>query len=70
MTENHVHAIPSRVGRKKLWSENVNLTLPEGAKAKMDALLEEGEDRLDLIRTAIDRELKRRSKARDTKPGS
>lgn len=32
----------------------------------MDALLEDGEDRLDLIRTAIDRELKRRSKARKT----
>lgn len=51
------------MGRKKLWAENVNLTLPEGAKARMDAALEPGEDRLDLIRAAIERELKRRAKA-------
>jgi Arc/MetJ-type ribon-helix-helix transcriptional regulator len=50
------------VGRKKLWSENINLTLPEGAKARMDAALEEGEDRLDLIRAAIERELRRRER--------
>jgi hypothetical protein len=50
------------VGRKKLWAENVNLTLPEGAKARMDAALDEGEDRLDLIRAAIERELARRSR--------
>lgn len=30
----------------------------------MDAALEEGEDRLDLIRDAIERELKRRAKAK------
>jgi len=54
------------VGRKKLWHENINLTLPEGAKARMDSVLEEGEDRLDLIRDAIDREVKRRQrKAKD-----
>ena len=60
LTKIHVHATPRRMGRKKLWAENVNLTLPEGAKARMDAALREGEDRLDLIREAIDRELKRR----------
>jgi Arc/MetJ-type ribon-helix-helix transcriptional regulator len=54
--------MPRRMGRKKLWSENINLTLPEGAKARMDAALEEGEDRLDLIREAIERELKRRER--------
>lgn len=64
MTQNHVHATQSRMGRKKLWAENVNLTLPEGAKARMDAALEEGEDRLDLIRAAIARELKRREKTK------
>lgn len=55
------------MGRKKLWAENINLTLPEGAKAKMDSLLEEGEDRLDLIRAAIDREIKRREKLQKLK---
>ena len=51
-----------RMGRKKLWAENVNLTLPAGAKARMDAFLAEGEDRLDLIRVAIDREIIRRQR--------
>ena len=52
------------LGRRKLWTENINLTLPEGAKARMDSLLKEGEDRLDLIRAAIERELERRERAR------
>lgn len=54
------------MGRTKLWHENINLTLPKGAKARMDSVLEEGEDRLDLIRTAIDKEVKRRERQ---KPG-
>lgn len=66
MTQNHVHGITRGVGRTKLWHENINLTLPKGAKARMDSMLNEGEDRLDLIRDAIDRELRRRAKL---KPG-
>lgn len=50
------------VGRTKLWHENINLTLPKGAKARMDAALREGEDRLELIRAAIERELDHRAK--------
>lgn len=56
------------MGRKKLWAENINLTLPEGAKAKMDSLLNPGEDRLDLIREAIEREIKRRERKSITSP--
>lgn len=55
------------MGRKKLWHEAVNLTLPEGAKAKMDSVLDPGEDRLDLIREAIEREVRRRLRAKDAK---
>ena len=62
MTVYHVPDTPPRMGRKKLWAENVNLTLPEGAKARMDKALREGEDRLDLIREAIERELIRRNR--------
>lgn len=62
MTANHVHGITRGVGRTKLWHENINLTLPKGAKDRMDAALAEGEDRLDMIRDAIERELKRRAK--------
>ena len=64
MTHNHVQATPRRMGRKKLWHEAVNLTLPEGAKARMDAVLAPCEDRLGLIRAAIDREVKRRERSR------
>lgn len=62
MTDNHVHATPRRMGRTKLWHENINLTLPKGAKARMDAALRDGEDRLDLIRDAIEKELQRRER--------
>lgn len=48
------------MGRRRLWSENINLTLPAGAKARMDAALQDGEDRLSLIRAAIEAELDRR----------
>lgn len=50
------------MGRAKLWHENINLTLPKGAKARMDAALRDGEDRLDLIRDAIEKELQRRER--------
>jgi len=56
------------MGRKKLWTENVNLTLPGGAKARMDAALRQDEDRLDLIREAIERELKRRERQKPKDP--
>lgn len=62
MTDNHVQATPPRMGRKKLWHEAVNLTLPKGAKARMDAVLVEGEDRLDMIRAAIEKEVSRRER--------
>lgn len=50
------------MGRKKLWSDR--LTLPVNAETveAMDAALEDGETRLDLIREAIERELKRRKR--------
>ncbi len=48
------------MGRKKMFSENINLTLAEGAKARMDAHLRKGEDRLSFIPTVIDAEIARR----------
>lgn len=58
------------MGRKKLWAENINLTLPEGAKERMDAVLAPGEDRLDLIRAAIKREVDDREQAAGRKKSS
>ena len=62
LTENHARVTSRPMGRKKLWHEAVNLTLPKGAKARMDAVLAEGEDRLDLIRAAIEKEVARRQR--------
>lgn len=53
------------MGRQRRWHEQIKLTLPEGAKARMDAALQDGEDRLDLIRSAIELELERRAKAKE-----
>lgn len=62
LTENHVSETPKRVGRKKLWTERLLLSLAEGTRERLDSALKEGEDRLDLIRTAIEAELKRRKR--------
>jgi hypothetical protein len=50
------------MGRKKLWDERILLPLASEMLERLDGLLAEGETRLDLIREAIDRELKRRAR--------
>lgn len=50
------------MGRKKLWDERILLPLKSEMLKRLDGLLAEGEARLDLIREAIDRELKRRER--------
>ncbi|MCP2080117.1 UNVERIFIED_ORG: hypothetical protein J2W74_001303 [Methylorubrum zatmanii] len=65
MSEHLGRGTPRRMGRVRLWHENINLTLAKGAKARMDSVLDAGEDRLDLIRTAIDKEVKRRERRRE-----
>jgi hypothetical protein len=51
------------MGRTKLWTERIQLPLAEGTTARIDAVREEGEDRLSVIRQAIEREIKRRERA-------
>lgn len=48
------------MGRPKLYAERIVLPLPEGTTARIDALLEDGEYRLDFIRAAIDAEVEKR----------
>jgi metal-responsive CopG/Arc/MetJ family transcriptional regulator len=55
------------MGRTKLYGTRIVLPLPDETLAQIDELLTDGETRLDLIRDAIDRELKRRAPAK--KPG-
>lgn len=50
------------MGRKKLWPERITLPLTTETLERLDALLHEGEVRLDLIREAIEKELKRRER--------
>ena len=57
------------LGRPKLYAERILLPLPAGTTARIDALLEDGEYRLDLIRTAIETEVEKRVKAKDEPVG-
>lgn len=50
------------MGRKQINHEQIPARLPEGTLARMDAVLEAGEKRADLLREAVDRELKRRER--------
>lgn len=48
------------MGRKKLWPERILLPLATETLEAIDGALDDGEARVDLIREAIERELKRR----------
>ena len=64
LTEIHVHAKRPRMARKKEFTEQLRLPLAEGMTAKIDSVLNDDENRLDMIREAIEREIKRRAKAK------
>lgn len=51
-----------KVGRPRLWGEDMQARFPEGTFDRIAAVLEEGEDRTDLVREAVERELKRRER--------
>ena len=61
-TQNLICDIPRKVGRKKRWAEDMQARFPEGTFARIEAALEEGEDRTDFVREAVERELKRRER--------
>lgn len=63
-TENLICDMPRKVGRKKRWAEDMQARFPEGTFARIEAVLEEGEDRTDLVREAVEAELKKREKAK------
>jgi metal-responsive CopG/Arc/MetJ family transcriptional regulator len=51
------------MGRKQINHEQTPARFPEGTMDRIDSVLEEGEKRSDLIRKAVERELKRRERA-------
>ena len=50
------------VGRKQINEEQMPGRFPAGTIARMDAVLETGEKRADLLREAVERELRRRER--------
>lgn len=51
------------MGRKKINEEQMPARFPKGTLARIDAVLKEGENRSDLIRSAVDEEVRRRSRS-------
>lgn len=52
------------MGRPKQFDERIQLTLVDGTTARIDALLNGDEYRLDFIRTAIEAEIEKRRAAK------
>ena len=50
------------MGRKQVNFEQIPARLPAGTMDRIDAALDDGEKRADLIREAVERELKRRER--------
>lgn len=50
------------MGRKKLWSEDMQARFPEGTFDRIDAVLADKEDRTAFVREAVERELRRRER--------
>jgi len=55
------------VGRKKEFPNRLTLPLSDEMLAGIDAVRDDGEDRLTVIREAIEREVKRRTKSQKDK---
>lgn len=53
-------------GRPRINHEQIPARLPEGTLDRMDAVLEDGEKRADFLREAVDRELRRRERQRNS----
>jgi hypothetical protein len=54
------HMRNNRMGRKKMWSEDMQARFAEGTLERMESALKEGETKTDFVREAVERELKRR----------
>ena len=54
------------MGRKKQWAEDMQARFPEGTFARIADLLEEGEDRTDFVRAAVEREIQARARKAKT----
>lgn len=53
------------MGRKQINHEQTPARFPEGTLDRIDGVLEDGEKRSDLIREAVEREIKRRKRHKE-----
>lgn len=65
MPEFRTYETERGVGRPMEFPERLTLPLPKGTTARLDAARRDGEARLDVIREAVERELKRRERQKD-----
>lgn len=47
-----------------MWSEDMQARFPEGTIDRIDAVRDDDEDRTDFVRKAVEREIKRRERAK------
>lgn len=64
LAESPPAATPRRVGRIKRFDEKALVKFPAGTFERIAAVLAPDEDRTDMIREAVDREVKRRERAK------
>lgn len=64
MTSNRTYATHGTVGRKKEFEIRITLPLSDEMAAEIAHVLRPEEPRLDMIREAIEREIKRRKRER------
>lgn len=64
MTDAHIYAKPSRVSRAKVFPIRIVLPLTADMLSRLDAVRGDNEARLDVIREAVDKEVKRRERAK------
>jgi hypothetical protein len=57
-----------RVARPKKYVEDMVARFVAGTFARLQAMLAPNEDRADLVRDAVEREIKRREKAHNSRP--
>jgi hypothetical protein len=67
MTSTLAAATLPRMGRKRLWREDMQARFPEGTFRRIARVLKETEDRTDFVREAVERELERREVAQRRK---
>lgn len=64
MTDSRTYDTRERMARPTIYPKRITLPLTAEMLAAADAALVNGEDRVSLIRTAIEAELKRRQRAK------